>query len=124
QKVPAQEKPGIAGKIITDNQDGLLKIRAISENTSSIYQELNYVLISLKKGKSGTSTNKQSGKFSLKPHETRTLSETNINLQPKDGLKIFLLVKDEPTDKLVARDSVEINAEQFTAEVNYIPESS
>ncbi len=119
----SQKKEGVIGKIITDNYNGLIKIRAVSENSSELYRDLNYILISLKKGKSGTSTNKQSGKFSLKPNETRTLSEVNINLQKNDGLKIFLLLKDETTDKLVAKDSVEINPNQFTADVDYIPET-
>lgn len=121
-KISAQS--GVAGKIVTDNSSGLLKIKAVSVNSSDLYYDLNYILISLKKGKSGNSTNKQSGKFSLKPHETKTLSEVNINLAKKDGLKVFLFLKDEETDKLIAKDSLEINSQQFTAEVEYIPESN
>ena len=122
-KTFAQKSEEVKGKIITENKEDLIKIKAVAINTSSIYHDLNYILISLKKGKSGTSTNKQSGKFSLKPNETQSLSEMRINLAKNDGLKVFLLIKDEKTDKLLSKDSLEINANQFTAEVNYIPES-
>lgn len=120
----AQKSTGVTGKIITENQDGLLKIKALAINGNDLYHDLNYILVSLKKGKSGTSSNKQSGKFSLKPNETKTLSEINLNIARKDGLKLFLFLKDEETDQLVSKDSLEINPNLFSSEVNYIPENN
>ncbi|AZI68038.1 hypothetical protein EIB71_10325 [Kaistella daneshvariae] len=122
--ITSAQKKHVDAKILTENHEGMLKIRAVGTNSSDLFLNLNYILISLKKGKAGMSTNKQSGKFSLKPNETRTLSETNLNLQKDDGLKVFLLVKDEESDKLVAKDSLEINSSNFNSEVNYIPESA
>ncbi len=118
----AQETEGITGKIITETNEGRVKIKAAAVSSSQTFKDLNYILITLKKGKSGTSSNKQSGKFSLKPNETRILSETDVHLAEKDGLKVYLFLKDEESDRTIAKDSLEINAGQFAAEVMYIPE--
>lgn len=123
-KVSAQKNAAVTGKIVTDNHEGGLKIKAVASNSSEIYGDLNYIMVSVKKGKSGSSTNKQSGKFSLKPKETKTLSEMNINLSKNDGLKVFLFLKDEESDQVVSKDSLEINGDQFDSEVSYIPESN
>ena len=121
-KIFAQKADEITGKIITENNEGQIKIKAAAISSSQTFKDLNYILITLKKGKSGTSSNKQSGKFSLKPNETRILSETDVNLSDKDGLKVYLFLKDEESDRTIAKDSLEINASQFAAEVMFIPE--
>ncbi|MCJ8496654.1 hypothetical protein MVI27_00085 [Chryseobacterium salipaludis] len=120
----AQQPSGVKGKIVTDSREGLLRIRAVSESTDDLFHTLNYILISVKQGKSGSSSNKQSGKFSLKPHESKTLSESTIRIAKADAVKIFLLIKDDETDKLIARDSLEINGDYFSKNVSFIPESS
>ncbi|MBH1959841.1 MAG: hypothetical protein I8H68_07000 [Flavobacteriia bacterium] len=120
----AQHISGITGKIKTENKEGLLKITATAINKSSIHHSLNYILVSVKKGKNGSSSNKQSGKFSLKPNETKTLAETNLNLTKQDALKVYLFVKDEESDELLSKDSLEVNPEKFSSAVSYIPESS
>lgn len=118
----AQSNEAITGKIMTENNEGRIKIKAAAISTAPTFKDLNYILISLKKGNSGTATNKQSGKFSLKPNETKILSEVDVNLAAKDGLKVYLFIKDEQSDRTVAKDSLEINAQQFAAETTYIPE--
>ncbi|MGA9213125.1 curli-like amyloid fiber formation chaperone CsgH [Kaistella sp.] len=123
-KISAQKNSGVAGKIITNNNDGLLKINAVVINNSNIFHDLNYILVSVKKGKSGNSSNKQSGKFSIQPNETKTLSEVNINLAGNDALKIYLFLKDEETDRLVSKDSLEINPKNFNTDVTYIPDGN
>lgn len=123
-KTSAQIKSGITGKIITENKEGLLKITAAAISKSNTYHSLNYILVSVKKGKSGSSSNKQSGKFSLNPNETKTLAETTIKLAKDDALKVYLFVKDEESDDLLSKDSLEINPEKFNSAVSYIPESS
>lgn len=123
-KISAQKTSGVSGKILTNLSDGRLKIKTVAINSSDLYHDLNYILVSLKKGKSGSSTNKQGGKFSLAPNETKDLSEMNFNLNKNDGLKIYLFLKDEETDQLVSKDSLEINPNQFSSEVDYIPESN
>jgi|SRR5690606_9360490 len=121
-KIFAQKADEITGKIITENNEGQIKIKAAAISSSQTFKDLNYILITLKKGKSGTSSNKQSGKFSLQPNETRILSETEVNLGEKDGLKVYLFLKDEESDRTVAKDSLEVNPDQFAAQVTFIPE--
>lgn len=122
-RTTAQVNEQVSGKIITENKEGTLKIKAAAISSSETYLSLNYIMVSVKKGKSGNSTNKQSGKFSLGPKETKTLAETAINLAKNDALKVYLFVKDEETDAVLSKDSLEINAEKFASEVNYIPEN-
>lgn len=119
----AQNTDGIAGKIITEHTEGLLKIKATAISTSSTYYALNYIMVSVKKGTAGNSTNKQSGKFTLNPEETKTLAETTIRMAKNDGLKVYLFIKEEQSDRVLAKDSLEINAAQFGTDVSYIPEN-
>lgn len=114
----------INAQIITENKEGQIKLKAVASNPSDLYSDLNYIMVAVKKGKGGNSTNKQSGKFSLNPKETKTLSEMNINVSKNDGLKVFLFLKDEETDKVVSKDSLEINGKEFTSEISYIPENN
>ncbi len=119
----AQNNSGVEGKISTEQFGNSLKIKAVGTNSSDLYQELDYMLIALKKGKSGMSSNKQSGKFTLNPHETKTLSEISINLTKKDGLKVFLFLKNEQSKTVVSKDSIEINGNQFADAAEFIPEN-
>ncbi len=123
-KISAQKNNAASAKIITENKEGQIKLKAVASNQSDLYSDLNYIMVSVKKGKGGNSTNKQSGKFSLNPKETKTLSEMNINLSKNDGLKVFLFLKNEETDQVVSKDSLEINGKEFTSDVSYIPESN
>lgn len=122
-KSSAQSQHGVTAKIITEQKEGSLQIRAAAISTSDTYHSLNYIMVSVKKGQSGSSSNKQSGKFSINPNETKTLAETNFNLRRNDGLKIYLFVKDEETDALLSKDSLEINGAQFAKEISFIPEN-
>jgi len=122
-KTAAQNSSDIAGKITTENNNEMLKIKATVKNNSAIHYDLNYVMVSVKKGKAGNSSNKQSGKFSIKPNEIKILSENAIKVTKKDALKVFLFVKDEHTNKVLSKDSLEVNADQFKDDVSYIPEN-
>ncbi|WP_415326021.1 curli-like amyloid fiber formation chaperone CsgH [Chryseobacterium sp. MMS23-Vi53] len=109
-----QEDRKVSAKIESSTVEGQIKLKAVVTNTTSIYKELNYLLVSIKKGSAGNfSNNQQSGKFSLNPNEVKVLSEINVNLEKKDALKAFLYVKDEETQKLIAKDSVELNNDLF-----------
>lgn len=91
----------ISAKIETENLEGMLKIRAVATNNSPFYRELDYLMVSIKKGASGNlSNNKQSGKFSINPEETKKLSEVTLNLQKNDALKIYLYIRDEQIQKI------------------------
>lgn len=122
-KISAQSTDMVSAKIITNKNQGLTKIQALAVSNSATFHDLNYILVSVKKGKSGTSSNKQSGKFSLKPNETKILSETNLNIDKDDALKVYLFLKDEETDEVISKDSLEVHTEKFASEtVDYIPE--
>ncbi|MBD8082484.1 CsgE family curli-type amyloid fiber assembly protein [Chryseobacterium caseinilyticum] len=105
---------GLKAKIITESADGLYNIIATAENQSDFHYPINYILLSIKKGASGnTSTNKQEGKFVVKPKETLKLSEVKTNLDKRDVLKVFLFIKDEESDKVISKDSLEIRPEKI-----------
>lgn len=104
----------IESKIIEDQ----VNLKAVITNNTATYQELNYLLVSIKKSNGGNlSNNQQSGKFSINPNEVKVLSEINVNLDKKDALKAFLYVKDEETQKLIAKDSLELNNNLFKKKI-------
>lgn len=109
-----QNEIGLKAKIITESADGLYNIIATAENQSDFHYPINYILLSIKKGATGnTSSNKQEGRFVVKPKETLKLSEVKTNLDKKDVLKVFLFIKDEENDKVISKDSLEIRPEKI-----------
>lgn len=125
QQIKAQqEKSEISSKIESNFIEGQLTLKATASNHTTAYRELNYLFVSIKKSKSGNlSNNKQSGKFTLKPDETKTLSQMSVNIQKNDALKVFLFIKEEETDKPVSKDSLEINANMFQDKITNINEN-
>ncbi|MFC3161030.1 Curli assembly protein CsgE [Chryseobacterium arachidis] len=118
-----QEDKKVTAKIESSMLEDQIRIKATVTNGTAIYQELNYLLISIKKGDGGNlSNNQQKGKFSINPNEVKVLSEINVNFQTKDALKAFLYIRDEETQKLVAKDSLELNNELFKKKVAKIEE--
>lgn len=116
-----QEDRGIVAKIENETVEKQLKIKATVTNNSPTYEELNYLLVSIKRGGNGNlSNNKQSGKFSINPGETKSLSEINVGLENKDALKAFLYIRDEQTQKLISKDSLEINQNFFKKKITQV----
>lgn len=114
-----QEDKKINAKIESNIVENQINLKAVVSNNTAIYKELNYLLVSIKKGNKGNlSNNQQAGKFSINPGEVKTLSEININLEKKDALKAFLYVRDEESQKLVAKDSLELNTDLFKKKVS------
>lgn len=104
----------VTSRIESKELEGILNLKATATNHSQAYKELNYLFVSIKKGASGNlSNNKQSGKFTLNPDETKTLSEINVNIQKNDALKVYLFIKEEETQKLISKDSLIINPGDF-----------
>lgn len=121
--VHAQEDKKVTAKIESSFVENQIKLKAVVSNSTTIYKELNYLLVSIKKGSGGNlSNNQQSGKFSMNPNEVKVLSEINVNLEKKDALKAFLYIKDEETQKLIAKDSLELNSDLFKKKVAKIEE--
>lgn len=121
--ISGQEDKKINAKIENKIMEGQINLKAVVTNNTTIYKELNYLLVSIKKGNGGNlSNNQQSGKFSINPNETKVLSEINVNLEKKDALKVFLYIKDEETQKLIAKDSLELNNDSFKKKVSKVEE--
>ena len=102
-------KDSIKANIKLIKKDNLVTIYAEAINHSQILQsELNYVLLSLKKDTAGNlSKNVQSGEFSLRVDETKTLSRQQLNIHKKDNLKIYLYLK--RNKQLISKDSINIS---------------
>lgn len=109
-----QEDKKVTAKIESTTLENQVRIKAVVVNNTAVYKELNYLLVSIKKGNGGNlSNNQQNGKFSVNPNEVKILSEISVNLEPKDALKAFLYIRDEESKTLVAKDSLELNSDLF-----------
>lgn len=105
-----QDTTGVLAKIVMSQSGEMINLKATATNDKSVFEELNYLLIALKQGSKGNiSNNKQQGKFVIKPGESKTLSEINLNLKPTDQLKVYLFIRDEQKNKLISKDSLEIS---------------
>ncbi|WP_343607469.1 curli-like amyloid fiber formation chaperone CsgH [Chryseobacterium oranimense] len=123
--VNGQEDKKVNAKIEKSILENQIRLKAVVTNNTSVYKELNYLLVSIKKGNAGNlSNNRQSGKFSINPNEVKILSEISVNLEQKDALKAFLYIKDEETQKLVAKDSLEINTDLFRKKTAKVEEDA
>lgn len=114
----------VKAKLESKNIEGVLLIDALVQNGTAIYQPLSYTMLSVRKTSSGnTSSSKQSGKFSLNPNESKIVTQSSVNFNPKDALKVYLFINDEK-NKLISKDSININTEQFSEafETNKIKE--
>jgi len=123
--INGQEDRKVNAKIESSILENQIRLKAVVTNNMAVYKELNYLLISIKKGSAGNlSNNQQSGKFSINPNEVKVLSEINVNLEKKDALKVFLYVKDEETQKLIAKDSLELNNDLFRKKTAKVEEDA
>ncbi|MDQ0780476.1 CsgE family curli-type amyloid fiber assembly protein [Chryseobacterium sp. W4I1] len=123
--VDGQEDKKVNARIESSILENQIRVKAVAVNNTPVYKELNYLLVSIKKGSSGNlSNNQQSGKFSISPNEVKVLSEINVNLEQKDALKAFLYLRDEETQKLVAKDSLEINTDLFKKKTAKVEEDA
>lgn len=124
-RVDGQEDKKVNARIENTILENQIRLKAIVTNNTAVYKELNYLLISIKKGNAGNlSNNQQSGKFSINPGEVKILSEINVNLESKDALKVFLYVRDEETRKMVAKDSLELNTDLFKKKTAKVEEDA
>lgn len=116
----AQENDKVTAKIETSNIEGSLAIKAIAQNLTDVHQSLNYIFLAVKKDASkNMSSSKQQNKFTLLPKESKSLSEINLKVNKDDALKVYLFIKDEKTEKVIAKDSLEMNAQSFKKDISY-----
>lgn len=104
--VNSQLSEYVSGKINTLEIDNFIVVKAHVENSELIFKNnLDYNLIALKKSASGNySNNKQSGEFSLKPEESKDVSELRLSIESDEEIRIYLFIKHE--NVLVSRDSL------------------
>lgn len=120
-----QEDKKVNARIESSLLENQIILKAVVMNNTTVYKELNYLLVSIKKGNGGNlSNNQQSGKFSVNPNEVKILSEISVNLESKDALKAFLYIRDEETQKLVAKDSLELNSDLFKKKTAKVEEDA
>ncbi|WP_234111590.1 curli-like amyloid fiber formation chaperone CsgH [Chryseobacterium sp. R2A-55] len=110
----------INAKIETENIEGVLELKAVAQNLGSVHQSLNYIFLAVKKDKANNmSSSQQQNKFTLSPKETKTLSRISLNMGKNEGLKVYLFIKDEKSQKVVAKDSLEMNAKNIKNAASY-----
>lgn len=121
----SQEKDNVSAKIEVNNIEGALKLKAIAKNEGTVHQSLNYIFLALKKSKQqNMSSTQQENKFTLSPGEIKILGEINLNIVKEDALKVYLFIKDEKSQKVIAKDSLEMNSKNFNNSVAYEKTSS
>lgn len=104
--INAQLSEYVTGGINVVEIDNFIIVKARVENSDLTFKnDLSYNLVGLKKSASGNySTNKQSGEFSLKPVESKDVSELRLSIKSDEEIKIYLFIKHE--DVLVSKDSL------------------
>lgn len=105
----------ILARIETELDENSLNFSPIVQNKSQIHLEYNYLLLVKKTDENNNLTiNKQSGKFTLTPNETKKLTAIQLDKNPKTNLKALLYIRDENQNLLIAKDSIEIKSNELT----------
>ena len=104
--ISAQLNREVIGKINLVEIDNFIIVKAHVENSELTFKNnLDYNLVGLKKSASGNySSNRQSGEFSLKPQESKDVSELRLSIERDEEIKVYLFIKHE--DVLVSSDSL------------------
>lgn len=103
----AQNESQITIKINVERNGLMANIHPTIQNHSSLYFEYNYLLLAKKTdSKNNLSINRQSGRFTLEPHESKRLANTQINLSDQQNIIAYLYIRDEEKNELIAKDSI------------------
>jgi hypothetical protein len=116
----AQLDEYVVGKINVIEIDNFIIVKAYVENNELTFKNnLTYNLVGLKKSTAGNySSNKQSGEFSLKPQESKNVSELRLSIESDEEIKVYLFIKHE--DVLVSRDSLLIVPKEGNQDKNNV----
>lgn len=102
---PAQEKDAPAtAKIVKSVDDNTLEVKATCISNADKALSLRYEMEVQKKGRSGSSKNKQSGEFEIGMNETKILANNRFNKNSKDNFQIKLRIYQN--NKLISTDSL------------------
>lgn len=91
---PPQHPVDCRAQLESRLENGQLTIIGHCQNSGAQPRTLHYELLTSKQGQSGTSRNAQSGRFTVAPQQTATLSQTTISVTPADFYRIKLRVLD------------------------------
>ncbi len=103
----------VKASITIEQNEDRISIQPVVQNRGALYLSYNYLLL-VKKTDVGNnlSINNQSGKFTLEPGEIKTLSRLQINISKEQNIKAYLYIRDEEENRLITKDSVEIDNRQ------------
>src|SRR5699024_1097070 len=103
----------VKASITIEQNEDRISIQPVVQNQGALYVSYNYLLL-VKKTDVGNnlSINNQSGKFTLEPGEIKTLSRLQINISKEQNIKAYLYIRDEEENRLITKDSVEIDNRQ------------
>lgn len=105
-----KEAQDVKAKINLFQSDIFVQIDAVVENGAHIYEEkLSYQLLMLHRqvGTKSYGKEERNGSFELLPNEEKTVASYKFNIKENEELKAYLFIRDK--DKLIAKDSVNIN---------------
>lgn len=99
----------ITTKINVERNGLMINIHPTIQNHTTLYFEYNYLLLVRKTdSKNNLSVNRQSGRFTLEPHESKRLANTQVNLSDQQKIIAHLYIRDEEKNELIVKDSIEI----------------
>lgn len=108
----------VIARIETETDENGITFIPLVQNKTQLHNEYNYLLLVKKTDdQNNLSIEKQSGKFTLTPNETKTLSSIHLNNTQKINLKALLYIRDENQNILIAKDSIAINAKELLAPI-------
>lgn len=101
-----------------DAKNGVLEVTGIATNKTEGNYSLRYELsvITSNPESNNTSKNAQSGRFTLKPFETKNLSQTTVSINPVTRTIVLLLIYNEDDELMGTARKVYDSNEQELAE--------
>ena len=100
----APTSDSVRAEVLLDREPGAVVIRGAFVNEEGPSGALSYRLVVEKQGQSGTSKNRQGGRFETAPGRTDTLSTVRLGVRPEDRVEVRLAILDG--DRAVAEARV------------------
>lgn len=114
----SENQNAVEAKIEVEQNENMLSLQPRVQNHSALNLEYNYLLLVKKTDKGNNlSVNRQSGKFTMGPNESKILSSIIINQSQNQIIKAILYIRDENEKKLITKDSIEIKSFNPTSQV-------
>lgn len=102
-----EDQTALNAFIEVEQQGSMWTFHSKIQNTGDLYWEYNYLfLIKKTDDKNNLSIQRQSGRFTLEPNESKQLNQSQINISNEQNLIAYLYIRDENENKLIAKDSL------------------